>query len=70
MSLLKRIRNLWNLSEVDFSDSNIKQEFSTIDPGFTINPINTSYQYEGEPRGQIIKRKPVDPIEEAIKQDE
>lgn len=67
MSLSKRLKNLWLLSEWKPNQGDKLEIGDRLTPLY--KPIDTGFKYEGKPQAQIIKRKVGDPITEVIKQD-
>lgn len=66
MNLFRRISNLWNLSSTRPLEIGENGE-----PGDIISPLIKKMKIPARPTQAIfIKRNPVDPIEEILKQDE
>lgn len=66
MNLIKRIKNLWRLSESE----KLTQQFDidNTKANYAVGHAKTKYATGlSRPMAQIIKRKPKDPIEEVIK---
>jgi hypothetical protein len=74
MTLIQRLRNLLVLSESSFLQEMVKKakqrELEEKDEDYlsSFHPLSrTSYQYTDKPQAIIIKRVIVDPLEEALK---
>lgn len=70
MKFFQRMKNLWALSELVPMQINERLKIGDIHTTLKKpNPLNIGFQYDGEPKAQIIKRK-IDDIEEVLKQNE
>jgi len=62
MTLIKRLKNLWKLSEwVPFD------EYKYTKPGTSVTTIAKEPVETSGKMAQIIRKKPIDPVEEIIK---